>query len=69
MIIPPEKGKGGIFVPADLLYYIRNKLMKPYLPMMIIDPIWFREETKKKSRRFVIFPVFRSAKKILAGFL
>jgi len=49
-----EKGKGGIFVPADLLYYIRNKLMKPYLPMMIIDPIWFREETKKKSRRFLV---------------
>ena len=48
-----EKGKGGIFNPADLLYYVRNKLMKPYLPMAMIDPIWFREETKKKTKRLV----------------
>jgi len=49
-----EKGKGGIFNPADLLYYVRNKLMKPYLPMAMIDPIWFREETKKKTKRFLV---------------
>jgi len=49
-----EKGTGGIFNPADLLYYVRNRLMKPYLPMALIDPIWFREETKKKSRRFLV---------------
>jgi len=49
-----EREKRGVFSPADLLYYIRNRLFKPYLPMAVIDPVWFREETKKKSRRFLV---------------
>jgi len=49
-----EREKRGVFSPADLLYYIRNRLFKPYLPMAVMDPVWFREETKKKSRRFLV---------------
>ena len=54
LLIPPERERRGVFSPADLLYYIRNRLFKPYLPMAVIDPVWFREETKKKSRRLVL---------------
>ena len=52
--ISPERERRGVFSPADLLYYIRNRLFKPYLPMAVMDPVWFREETKKKSRRLVL---------------
>ena len=44
----------GYFNTADLFHWMRHKLCRPYLPMALLDPIWFREETIKRMHQSLV---------------
>jgi len=44
----------GYFNTADLFHWMRHKIARPYLPMALLDPIWFREETNKRLHQTLV---------------
>jgi len=48
------KGSERLYNPADFVHWINNKVFKPYLPQIVLDPIWFMQETKRRQYRGLV---------------
>lgn len=49
-----EKGSDPITNAASFVQWARNKVLKPYLLQALIDPVWFKQETHRKGRRYLV---------------